>query len=127
MDAPQTGAGIEIGTVVLVLLVAAMIWLGRALGKLRTEVQDLRATLRAKDHPVPAGLPMEAPVVAPAPVAPAAPTGPSSAEIAAIAIAVHYLLGPRARLVAVGSVESSGQQAWSREGRRQVFQSHQLR
>jgi hypothetical protein len=104
--------GLNTGAVVLVLLVAVVAWLVSSLANLRAEVEELKESLRAKVRPGPAAVTR---------------TGPSPAEIAAITAAVHCVLGSRARLTAVGSADSSGQQAWSREGRRQVFQSHQLR
>jgi hypothetical protein len=107
------GGNLDTGTVVLGLLVVAVVWLARSLVSLRTELEELRETHRAGARPVP-------PVVLPS-------AGPTPGEIAAIAAAVHCVLGARARLVAVGAADASGQQAWSREGRRQVFQSHQLR
>jgi hypothetical protein len=107
------GSSLQTGTVVLGLLVVAVAWLVKSLADLRTEVQELRQTRAAKSRPA-------------AQSAPAA-VGPTPAEVAAIAAAVHCVLGTRARLVAVGAADASGQQAWSREGRRQVFQSHQLR
>jgi hypothetical protein len=107
------GGNLDTGTVVLGLLVVAVVWLARSLVNLRTELEELRESRQA--------------VVRPASPAAPASAGPTPGEIAAIAAAVHCVLGARARLVAVGPSDASGQQAWSREGRRQVFQSHQLR
>ena len=107
-------SSLETGTAVLILLTAAVAWLASSVMRLRNEVEELKDSLLAKSRPQATA---------------AAPTsaGPTPAEVAAIAAAVHCVLGSGARLVAVGSSDTSGQQAWSREGRRQVFQSHQLR
>lgn len=65
-------------------------------------------------------------------VAPPAATGPSvpSAEmapelVAVITAAVHLTFGGRARIQAIVPVEH--EQGWAREGRRQIFSSHQVR
>jgi hypothetical protein len=102
---------LETGTVALGLLIVAVVWLAKAHVKLRAELEDLRNSLRPKTCPV----------------APIPASGPTPAEIIAIAVAVQTVLGVRARLVAVGTSGANGHLEWSLEGRRQVFQSHQLR
>jgi hypothetical protein len=46
--------------------------------------------------------------------------------VAAISAAVHTTLRSRLRILSVGQV-SPDRQAWSAEGRRQVFASHKVR
>ena len=113
-EAPASG--LSVGTAVLILLTGAVIFLIRSLVNLRTEVEELKASLppETRSTPVPAS-------------APAAVPGPTAAELVVIAAAVHCMLGPGARIVAVGPAVSPELQAWSHEGRRQVFHSHQTR
>ncbi|RXK53272.1 hypothetical protein ESB00_16365 [Oleiharenicola lentus] len=111
--APAAG-GLETGTVLLGLLIVAVAWLASSVSNLRTEVAALKEALAVPPKPV---------VAAPSlPV----PAGPTSDEVAVIAAAVHCLFGANARVVAVVP-PSDHAQAWSREGRREVFQSHQIR
>lgn len=107
-SAPEAG-GLETGTVLQALMVLVMIWLASSVANLRSQIEALRESLAVKPRP-----------------APGAVAGPTPAEIAAIAAAVHHVLGAGARVVAVVPPGSDGQ-AWSREGRREVFQSHQIR
>lgn len=113
-SAPATG-GLDTGTVVLALLVVAVMWLASSVMSLRNELEALKDTgpVRARPAPSPSAGGTGA-------------SGPTPAEIAAIAAAVHQVLGAGARVVAVVPPGSDGQ-AWSREGRREVFQSHQIR
>jgi hypothetical protein len=98
------------GTTVLWLATAAVLmWLARSLAALRAEVAELKGNASRVARP-------------PAPAA-----GPTPAEVAAIAAAVHVVLGAPARIVAVAPRETAALQVWSHEGRRDVFQSHQLR
>lgn len=46
--------------------------------------------------------------------------------VAAISAAVHTTLNARARILSIGEAHAN-RQAWSVEGRRQVFQSHKVR
>lgn len=111
--AVSPAGGLDTSTVLLGLLVVAVVWLASTMIGLRDEVETLRETLTVRPRLTP-------------PPAPSAAPEPSPAEVAAIAAAVHCLLGADARLVAVVPPDGSGQ-AWSREGRREVFQSHQIR
>lgn len=111
--AAPAGGGLETGTVLLGLLVVAVVWLASGVSSLRNEVEALKEALTARPRPAPARVESAA-------------TGPTAGEIAAIAAAVHRVLGTGARVVAVVPPDASAQ-AWSREGRREVFQSHQIR
>jgi Na+-transporting methylmalonyl-CoA/oxaloacetate decarboxylase gamma subunit len=46
--------------------------------------------------------------------------------VAAITAAIHAVFGARARIVSL-SPESGPGQAWSKEGRREIYQSHRVR
>jgi|GEM_PF-1134120 len=113
-NAAAVPGGLDTGTVLLGLLVLAVLWLASSVSNLRNEIGSLKEMLTAKPRPAVA--------------APSAPvdTGPTPGELAAIAAAVHFTLGARARVVAVVPPDVNAQ-AWSREGRREVFQSHQIR
>lgn len=110
---PAPVGGLETGTVLLGLLIMAVAWLAATMASLRNEVAALKDTLSARPPPA---LRVTPPVV----------EGPAPGEVAAIAAAVRYVLGAGVRVVAVVPPDASAQ-AWSREGRREVFQSHQLR
>jgi hypothetical protein len=112
------GLGLSADTVLLALLVGLMFFLLSSVMKLRAEVAGLRATPAASAVPLPAALPT---------AVQSANAGPSSEEIAAIAAAVHVLLGPKAEVVGIVPVVPDEWQVWSREGRRQVFMSHRVR
>jgi hypothetical protein len=66
----------------------------------------------------------------PFPSASSNPTKPDDTiapeTVAAISAAVHTTLRSRLRILTVGQV-SAARQAWSAEGRRQVFDSHKVR
>lgn len=113
--APDAG-GLDSGTVLLGLLVVAVGWLASTVSSLRSEVTALKESLTAQPQAAPAAA-FDALAVA---------KGPSAQEVAAIAAAVHCVLGASARVVAVVPPDANAQ-AWSREGRREVFQSHQIR
>jgi hypothetical protein len=102
------------GTVLLALLVVAVAWLAVSVSQLRRDLGEMKEALAA-----PRATPRS-----PASVAPAA--GPTPAEMAAIAAAIHVTLGAGFRVVSVVPPDASAQ-AWSREGRREVFQSHHIR
>lgn len=113
MTASPEAGGLDTGTVLLGLLIVAVVWLASTVSSLRNEVSALKEALTVRPKAAPA-------------VAASAPTGPTSEEVAAIAAAVRCVLGAGARVVAVVPPDANAQ-AWSREGRREVFQSHQLR
>ncbi len=110
--APAAG-GLETSTVLLGLLLVAVGWLATSVSHLRNEVAALKEALTVRPKPAAAA-------------PPPAPAGPTTEEAAVIAAAVHCLFGANARVVAVVP-PSDHAQAWSREGRREVFQSHQIR
>lgn len=113
---PAEAGGLATSTVLLGLLVVAVAWLALTVSNLRNEVASLKDALTVKPAAAPAR---------PASVA-SEPVGPSAEEVAVIAAAVRCLLGASARVVAVVPPDANAQ-AWSREGRREVFQSHQIR
>jgi hypothetical protein len=88
------------------------------------EVKSLRSELDSRPEPVaPAPAPAPAPaapVTAPAP----APDGIPSDVFAAIVSAIHYTMGDGHQIISLSQVDSL---AWSREGRRGIFGSHQIR
>lgn len=108
---------------------ASVVYLFQVVASLRTEVEKLRAQPAAT--PAPAATPVVVPVPpkaepAPAP-APVVESRPTPGELAAILAAVHALFGKEARIVALTPAPGSAQLAWSMEGRREVFRSHQIR
>lgn len=124
------GWELDIDTVLLGILLVAVLWLAWSVATLRQEINELKGRRPAVE---PAGAPAAPPVPPPQAVAPPPPPakpqvngGIASEELAAIAAAVQCVLGAGARVLAVVPPDANGQ-AWSREGRRQVFQSHQIR
>jgi hypothetical protein len=112
------------------LFVVARMVLGlRAeVNKLRSEFQRKQEEWSVKAAPVAAPAAASAPAVAPA-AAPAAGPAPDPQDIpadifAVIVSAVHYTLGDGHQIIALSAADSL---AWSREGRRGIFGSHQLR
>lgn len=69
-----------------------------------------------------------APPAVPTPSAPLAESNgsPSPELLAVLVAAVHAAVGRRARIVSIAE-GGDGKQAWSMEGRRQIFASHQVR
>lgn len=66
---------------------------------------------------------------APPPPVPQAPVPAEAVDtrtIAVITAAIHAVCGSRARIVSL-SPESGPGQAWSKEGRREIYQSHRVR
>jgi Na+-transporting methylmalonyl-CoA/oxaloacetate decarboxylase gamma subunit len=63
---------------------------------------------------------------APPPQAAPTPEGIDVRTVAAITAAVHVVLGHRARIVSLNPEAGPGQ-AWSKEGRREIYQSHRVR
>ena len=118
---------VSIQTAALLFLVVAVIYCVRVLSSLRARVADLEAARStAADTPAPLAL---APVAAPAPAS--QPTAALSAELlAVIAAAVHVAL-PLGRYriagIAPATHAAADHHAWSLEGRRQIFHSHNVR
>lgn len=113
---PST-AGVDSVVVGLALLAVAMAWQTRSLLRLRAELAEVKASRQPKP-----GSPPSAAVAGPT----AGADELSAAQVAVIAAAVHMVFGAKAQIVSVGSGDLEWQ-AWSREGRRQVFQSHKVR
>ncbi len=116
MTASPEAGGLETGTVLLGLLIVAVSWLALTVSNLRNEVAALKDALTIKPA-ASSAQPAATPLVS---------EGPTAEEVAAIAAAVRCVLGAGARVVAVVPPDANAQ-AWSREGRREVFQSHQIR
>lgn len=114
------GAGAEppvIGTstALLILLIAGVVFLAKAVADLRREVDELRRSLPARP-----------------PAAPVARPGTATADClpphleAAICAAVFVALeGTSARILGITAAPASAN--WSLEGRRDVFGSHRVR
>jgi hypothetical protein len=106
---------LEVETAVLILAVVGLVLLARAVMTLKVEVAALKRT---------AGSSPAAPAKLSAP-APQVSSGEIPPQIrAAIAAAIHATHGHTHRIVSVAPVQSL---LWSREGRRQVFDSHRVR
>jgi hypothetical protein len=116
-DAPTSTPAISVSTALLLIAVGLLVFVAKAIADLRTEVEDLRERLTARP---PSPLEHASPVT----------TGPQdeidSTLRAVIAAAVHTTMADQPyRIVAVA--QSTHDAGWSLEGRRQVFQSHQVR
>lgn len=113
---PPAGADpISFQTALLVLVAGALLVLAKNLA-------TLNRRLAALENPGQAARPSSA-------ASPHACSGYGAIPphvIAAISAAVHTTLAGRARILAVGPLCPS-RQAWSAEGRREVFRSHRVR
>lgn len=111
--------GYQLNGLIVVFLALASIWL---------LLEIIGHFFKRMPHEEPQVLPVAAPKAAPAPAkapaAPAAAPGLAPELIAAITVAVHHVLGERARVSAIVPVPST---SWASEGRRQIFSSHQPR
>lgn len=116
-EAPALG----FDTAVLILAVVGLVLLAKVVLDLKNEVAALK-----RGTSVPVAPPLAAPPVpaASVPASPAAPAEIPAHVRAAIAAAIHVTHGPTHRIVSVTPVQSL---LWSREGRRQVFDSHRVR
>lgn len=126
------GTALLLGVLALLVvgLGAGLVYLHQAVLALRRDVEKLRLAPAALVVPPPVAVPAAAPLPAPVPVAAPAPVPeprPTPGELAAILAAVHALFGKEARIVALTPAPGSAQLAWSMEGRREVFRSHQIR
>ena len=125
--------------VLLVAVAVVLIVVAKSVSGLRSEVKSLRAevkgfgaevkSLRAELDSRPEPVIVAAPSPAPAPAAPVAPPAPVSDGIpadvfAAIVSAIHYTMGDGHQIISLSQADSL---AWSREGRRGIFGSHQIR
>ena len=115
-------------TAVLILVVVGLLLLAKSVLSLRSEVNALKRA--SKGSPGPAGSPgvsMASTAHAASPaneVHKSAPREIPPRVRAAIAAAIFATQGSHHRIVAISPAQSL---IWSREGRRQVFESHRLR
>jgi hypothetical protein len=110
---------ISFQTALLVVLAGAIVFLAIYLSKLNRRLASLEAEKSPRTQPsVAAATPEKA---APIPASAVAPE-----LVAAISAAVHTTLRARHRIISVGEI-CPNRQAWSAEGRRQVFSSHKVR
>jgi len=102
---------IDFKTALLVIVTVALFAVSRKLIGLHRRIEVLETT-----PPFPSSLPAKL-----------TPTNTIAPEtVAAISAAVHTTLRSRLRILSVGQI-SPDRQAWSAEGRRQVFASHKVR
>lgn len=118
--------GPSLSVMLLVFLVLASVWIVvdlvdrfRKLGA-PTNVPTLSAPSVAS---VPVAVPMPAAIAAGAST-PAADLGVAPETAAVIVAAVHSTLGSNARVAQIVPIMTN---TWARDGRRQIFSSHQLR
>lgn len=110
--------GYQLNGLIVVFLALASIWL---------LLEIIGHFFKRLPHEEPQVLPVAAPRVASAAApaaAPAAPAGLTPELIVAVTAAVHHVLGDRVRISAIVPMSSN---SWAREGRRQIFSSHQPR
>lgn len=108
---------ISFQTALLVVIAGALIFLAKNLANLNRRLASLEAS------PNPAKLRASH---AKAPPAAESTNGVTAEVIAAITAAVHTTIKGPARILSVGPI-CPNRQAWSAEGRRQVFSSHKVR
>ncbi|MBL9207640.1 MAG: hypothetical protein JNN01_21340 [Opitutaceae bacterium] len=115
---PAPSPAVDVSTALLVIALGLLVFVAKAVADLRAEVADLREQL--------VRLPPAA-ISSPAPSqAPALDDDLDATTCALIAAAVRVALaGQEHRIVAIAP--PSRDAGWSLEGRRQVFQSHQVR
>ena len=117
---------LNLQTAILVLVVLGGLVLAKMVSDLRGEVSALRA-LRGQPSVPQDGKLVSSPAPKPEPVPALVTEAPDEipADVyAAIVAAVHYTLGQESHLVSVTPAESM---MWSREGRRNIFNSHKFR
>lgn len=117
LPAPSSEA-IEVETALLLLIAGALVYLAKLLADVRSRLTLLENRLKPRTGlQGSSGVPVSNAAAAPEPI--------PAHVLATIAAAVHYTLRVPHRLVAIAPSQEF--QAWSLEGRRQVFQSHQIR
>jgi hypothetical protein len=124
--AGETAAGavaIDFQTALLLVVVACLAFMARALADLGQRVRELAAA-RAGPAPAAPG--------ATAPSPPASAREPGAGHLApelmaVIAAAVHVASEHPVRIVAVDEAKHAPSATWSLEGRRQIFSSHRVR
>jgi len=117
---------LNLQTAILVLVVLGVLVLAKMVSDLRGEVSALRALRGQPSVPQDEKL-VASPAPKPEPVPALVTEAPDEipADVyAAIVAAVHYTLGQESHLVSVTPAESM---MWSREGRRNIFNSHKFR
>jgi len=118
--------GLGLIGILVVALIGLVAYCLKALGGLRARLDVLEAARLAIAVAPVAPAVVAAPKAAPVAAAVAAvPAGPSPEILFVIAASVHAVLRGRHRIVALQPAFDA--RAWSIEGRRQVFQSHQVR
>ena len=101
---------IDFKTMLLVIVTVALFAVSRKLIGLHRRIEVLETT-----PPFPSSLPTQT-----------TSNAVAQETVAAISAAVHTTLRSRLRILSVGQI-SPDRQAWSAEGRRQVFASHKVR
>jgi hypothetical protein len=101
---------IDFKTMLLVIVTVALFAVSRKLIGLHRRIEILETA-----PPFPSSLPTQT-----------KSDGVAPETVAAISAAVHTTLRSRLRIISVGQVNPD-RQAWSAEGRRQVFASHKVR
>jgi hypothetical protein len=101
---------IDFKTMLLVIVTVALFAVSRKLIGLHRRIEVLETT-----PPFPSSLPTQT-----------TSNAVAQETVAAISAAVHTTLRSRLRILSVGQI-SPERQAWSAEGRRQVFASHKVR
>ena len=103
---------IDFKTVLLLVVTVALFAVSKKLVGLHRRIEVLETT---------------SPFIPPASSSPTKPDDTIAPEtVAAISAAIHTALRSRLRILTIGQV-SADRQAWSAEGRRQVFASHKVR
>ncbi|MFT3782669.1 MAG: OadG family protein [Nibricoccus sp.] len=118
-ETPGSSSSLSIQTILLAVIAVALVAVAFGLAKLSRRVKTVEATATRP----PFAPPMPA---TPSPVAPAVNGKIPPQVVAAISAAVHLSIGSNHRILAVGQ-PCPHRQAWSLEGRRQVFSSHKVR
>lgn len=124
VSTPSGEATISVQTAVLCIVVVVLALVVKELAVTRRRVAALEEQLAKADTP-PAS-----PLNAPAAAAPVSSPNANTIDpevVAAISAAVHLTYGSRHRILSITAPPPEHVQAWSTEGRRQVFQSHRVR
>jgi len=112
----QTSAPISLQTVLLIIIAGALLYLAKNLAKLNNRVTSVEAVHEAATRAPFASQRLAAP----------APSAVEPEVVAAISAAIHTTLRAHHRIISIGEINAH-HQAWSAEGRRQVFSSHKVR
>lgn len=122
--APENASdAISIEAAVMILLTGGLLYCFKAIAELRRQLEQRTRGEAARLASATRAAPPSS--TASDSTAAAAATAPH--VLAAIAAAVHYVMGPNHRVCSVVPAPLPGGERWSVEGRREVFQSHQLR